>query len=78
MTKPGRARRYYVPPQAARTITGLLVLREHVIAPILAGVRSPRRGRKPAHWTAVDRDYETIRTQMQNLFDDLAITTRAA
>ena len=78
VTKPGRSRRYHVPPQAARTITGLLVLREHVIAPILAGVRSPRRGRKPAHWTAVDRDYDSIRTQMQNLFDDLAITTRAA
>ena len=63
VTKPGRSRRYHVPPQAARTITGLLVLREQVIAPILAGVRSPRRGRKPAHWTAVDRDYETLRTQ---------------
>lgn len=25
-------------------------LREHVIGPILAGVRSPRRGRKPATW----------------------------
>lgn len=78
VTKPGRARRYYVPPQAARTITGLLVLREHVIAPILAGIRSPKRGRRPAHWTAVDRDYDSIRTQMQNLFDDLAISTRAA
>jgi hypothetical protein len=76
--KPGRTRRYHVPPQAARTITALLVLREHVIAPILAGVRSPRRGRKPAHWTAVDRDYETIRTNMQALFDDLALTTQAA
>jgi hypothetical protein len=78
VTKPGRSRRYHVPPRAARTITGLLVLRQHVIAPILAGLRSPRRGRRPAHWTAVDRDYDSIRTQMQNLFDDLAITTRAA
>jgi hypothetical protein len=31
-------------------------LRDH-IAPILAGVRSPRMGRKPAHWTDIDRDY---------------------
>ena len=76
--KPGRSRRYHVPPQAARTITGLLVLREQVIAPILAGVRSPRCSSKPAHWTLVDRDYEAIPTQMQNLFDYLAITTRAA
>ena len=55
----GRTRRYHVPPLAARTITALLALRDQVIAPILAGIRSPqRRGRKPASWTAVDRDYE--------------------
>jgi hypothetical protein len=41
--------------------------------PILAGVRSPRLGRKPAHWTAVDRDYETLRIGMQTLFADLGI-----
>jgi hypothetical protein len=45
--KPGRSRRYQVPSPAARTITALLALREHVIAPILAGIRSPRMGRKP-------------------------------
>jgi len=54
------------------------VLREHVIAPILAGVRSPHRGRKPSCWPAVDRDYEALRINMQTLFDDLAITTKAA
>ena len=51
ITKPGRSRRYQVPDDAARTIAALLTLREEVIAPILAGVRSPRRGRKPATWT---------------------------
>ena len=50
--KPGRTRRYHIPPEAARTIAALLALRDQVIAPILAGVRSPRIGRKPAHWTA--------------------------
>ena len=63
--KPGRTRRYHVPPQAARTIAALLTLRDQVIAPILAAVRSPRMGRKPAHWTRVDRDYERIRIDMQ-------------
>ena len=71
--KPGKSRRYQVSPDAARTITGLLALRDHVIAPILAGVRSPRVGRKPKHWTDVDRDYETLRIGMQALFRDLAI-----
>jgi hypothetical protein len=78
VVKPGHSRRYHLPTQAARTITALLVLREQVIAPILAGVRSPRLGRKPAHWTAVDRDYETLRIDMHTLFDDLAVTTKAA
>jgi hypothetical protein len=76
--KPGRARRYHVSPLAARTISALLTLRDQVIAPILAGVRSPRMGRKPAHWTPVDRDYERIRIDMQTLFTDLAIETPLA
>ncbi|KZS66474.1 hypothetical protein A4G26_27475 [Mycobacterium kansasii] len=76
--KPGRTRRYHVPPPAARTIAALLTLRDQVIAPILAGIRSPKMGRKPAHWTPVDRDYERIRIDMQTLFTDLAIETPLA
>jgi hypothetical protein len=71
--KPGRTRRYHVPPDAARTIAALLALRDHVIAPILAGVRSPRIGRKPKNWTAVDRDYEALRIDMQTLFTHVGI-----
>jgi hypothetical protein len=76
--KPGRTRRYHTPLPAARTIAALLTLRDQVISPILAGVRSPRPGRKPKHWTRIDRDYEQIRTDMQTLFHHLAITTPAA
>lgn len=74
ISKPGSHRRYLVQPPAARTITALLTLRDQVIVPILAGVRSPRMGRKPAHWTRVDRHYETIRVTMQALFCDLGIS----
>jgi hypothetical protein len=73
--KPGRSRRYQLPEHAARTITALLSLRDHVIAPILAGVRSPRMGRKPKTWTTIDRDYEQIRINMQTLLDHLGLTT---
>jgi hypothetical protein len=75
--KPGRCRRYHVPDQAARTIAALLTLRDQVIGPILAGVRSPRMGRKPKIWTAVDRGYEQIRIHMQTLLTDLGIITPA-
>jgi hypothetical protein len=78
LVKPGRSRRYQVPPPAARTIAALLALRDQVIGPILAGVRNPRLGRKPAHWTRVDRDYETLRIGMQTLFLDLGITASSA
>lgn len=44
----------------------------------LAGVRSPRRGRKPITWTPVDRDYETLRIDLQTLFTHLGITTTQA
>jgi hypothetical protein len=75
LAKSARSRRYHVPPEAARTITALSVLREHVVDPILAGVRSPRQGRKPSTWTSIDRDYESLRVDMQTLFGHLGITT---
>src|SRR5437899_4921660 len=76
--KPGRTRRYHVPPPAARTVSALLTLRDHVIAPILAGVRSPRMGRKPKIWTAADRDYEALRIGMQTMFRHVGIETLPA
>ena len=77
IVKPGRTRRYHLTPQNAGTIAAMLTLREHVLAPILAGVRSPRMGRKPITWTSVDRDYEKIRIDMQTLFRDLGIHAAA-
>jgi hypothetical protein len=73
VVKPSRSRRYHAPPQALRTITALLVLREQVIGPILAGVRVPRRGRKPATWTHTDQHYETLRLGMKTLLVDMGI-----
>jgi len=65
----GRSRRYEVPAEAARTIAALTVLRDQVIAPILAGVASPRQDQTPGIWT------RTTSSDMQTLFDDLGIAT---
>ena len=73
--KPARSRRYYAPPEAARTVTALGVLRDQVVNPVLAGLRSPRQGRKPSTWTSVERDYESLRIDMQTLFGHLGLTT---
>jgi hypothetical protein len=70
--KPGRGHRYLVPADAARTLTGLISLRDHVIAPVLAGIRKPM-GRPPNSYTRIDRDYDTIRAGLRTLFNDLGI-----
>ena len=67
--KPGKSRRYHVaypkPPAPSRA---LLTLRDHVIAPILAGVRSPESAANPTPGHPIDRDYETLRIDMRTLF----------
>jgi hypothetical protein len=73
VAKVGTSRRYLLQPQAMRAIAALLILRQYVIAPILAGVRSPRLGRKPKEWTIADRQYEQLRVGMQPLFQELGI-----
>lgn len=78
VVRPGRSHRYQIPPDAARTVTALLLVRDHVIAPILAGSPGLRPGRKPTHWTRVDRDYENLRIGMPDLFGDLGISVSAA
>ena len=67
-----------MPSHAARTITALVTVRHKVIAPLLAGIRTPRQGRPPKHWTNIDRGYETLRRAMQSLFKDLGISTKTA
>jgi hypothetical protein len=73
VTKPARTRRYYLPGPAARTISALLTLRDHVIAPILAGVKIRRHDHVPARLTPIDQDYEHLRTDMATLFRHLGI-----
>jgi hypothetical protein len=76
VVKPGRGHRYQVPAEASRTIIGLVSLRDHVIAPVLAGIRKPI-GRPPNTYTRIDRDYDTIRAAIRTLFNDLGIETAA-
>jgi hypothetical protein len=73
ISKPGRTRRYYLPGPAARTISALLTLRDHVIAPILAGVQIRRHDHVPARLTPIDQDYEHLRPGMATLFRHLGI-----
>lgn len=73
LTKLADSRRYSIPPEAIRTIGALVILREKVLRPILAGVGKPKMGRKPKNWSPVDEHYEAIRQDMFILFRDLRI-----
>jgi hypothetical protein len=73
VVKPGRSRRYHVPTDAVRTIVAITTLRDQVLEPLLAGVRSQQPRPHHSTWTAVEHDYETLRLDMQTLFDDLGI-----
>src|SRR5439155_10585575 len=73
ITKIGRSRRYELSTPTIACITALLVLREHVIGPLLAGVQSPPRASKPTTGTATDRHYDQLQRDMQPLFHELGI-----
>jgi hypothetical protein len=72
----GTARPNQIPDDAARTLSAILTLRDRVIAPVLAGVRKPV-GRPRNTYTRIDRDYDTLRTNMRAPFNDLGIATAA-
>ena len=73
ITKLGRSRRYQLSPPSMRAITALLVLREHVIGPLLAGVRTPAGPRTLSTLTTIDQHYQQLRLDMQPLFQELGI-----
>jgi hypothetical protein len=67
------SRRYAIPHQAVRTIAALVILREKVLRPILAGLGKPETSRKPKNWSSIDEHYEAVRQDMFILMEDLRI-----
>jgi len=71
--KVGDSHRYFISPEAIRSIAALVTLREKLLRPLLAGVGKPRQGRKPKNWSPLDQRYEVLRQDMFLLFDHLRI-----
>ena len=67
------SRRYRVSPAGLRAMTALLVLREKVIKPLLAGAGEPRGDQKPKNQHPIDAQYEALQHQMLNLFELIGI-----
>jgi hypothetical protein len=63
-----KSRRYRIIPEGLRAVMALLVLREKVIKPLLAGTNQPKPGRRPKNQSPIDTHYEAIQSQMRNLF----------
>jgi hypothetical protein len=68
------SRRYGVSPAGLRIMTALLVLREKVIKPLLAGAGTSKGDRKPKNQHPIDAQYEALQHQMLRLFQLIGIT----
>jgi hypothetical protein len=69
----GKTRRYRVRRPGIRTLAALLILREQVIKPVLAGVCRPKRGRPPKNIHPLDVHYQKLQREMLATFQTLKI-----
>jgi hypothetical protein len=58
------SRRYRVRRPGIRTLAALLILREKVLKPVLAGVCRPKHGRPPKNVHPLDLHYQNLQRQM--------------
>ena len=66
-------RRYQAPVDGLRTIMAVVVLREKVLKPILAGTVSRRQGRPPKNRDPLDQHYQAIRDEIEQILQELNI-----
>lgn len=71
--KKERARRYKIVTDGLKALTALLVLRENVIKPVLAGAGKVKCGPKPKYISSVDSHYRNLQQEMYSLFQTLKI-----
>ena len=69
----GKTRRYESLPKELRAMAALVVLRNKAIKPLLAAAQQLRPSRGPHKPQALDAHYETIRTAMQGVFQELGL-----
>jgi hypothetical protein len=65
--------RYEPLPQGLKALAALLILRDKVIQPLLAGALQTRPTRGAQNSTRLDHHYETLRVGMRDLFQELGI-----
>ena len=73
MERTNHTRRYRVCPRGVRILAALLVLRERVISPVLAGLGKPRLRRPPKYIHPVDQHCVNLKPEMRCLFGTLGL-----
>jgi hypothetical protein len=71
--KIGKSRRYETVLEGLQIMTALVVLRDKVIKPVLAGAGKPKPGPRPKQETNVDKQYRLIQGEMYSLFHLLGV-----
>jgi hypothetical protein len=73
VSKLPQSRRYSACPQALRALAALVIMREHVIRPLLAGALHMQVISKPRHLAPLDRQYRYLRRGMNDLLREVGI-----
>ena len=71
--KIAKSHRYQPTSEGLRTLAGLMVLRDKVLQPLLAGCGKRKSRRKPKNQHPLDPYYEAVQREMQHLFGALNI-----
>lgn len=66
-------RRYELMPAGIKALAAVVVLRDHVIKPVLAAVDHPTPVPRAQHPTALDRHYDALRVSMHAVFQELGV-----
>ena len=69
----GTTRRYHPQPLGIRTLAALLILREKVIKPVLAGAGRSQLGRPPKRIQPLDVHYQNLQRELRRTFDTLGL-----
>ena len=69
----GTTRRYRLATPAIRTLVALLILREKIIKPVLAGAGKPKPGRPPKRVHPLDVHYENLQREMRHTLETLGL-----
>jgi hypothetical protein len=68
-----RSRRYSAGPAGLRAIAALLILRDHVLRPLMAAASRTEAAPRPRHDSPLDLQYAAVHNEMRTLFTHLGI-----